>query len=616
MKKLLLTTSAVATMVALGAASVAFGADCATSCKTTSNGKVLYELVPNVVVPDTISYRPSAKSQDSPSSLGMSSNYPASYVPYPSYYLPYPTAFRPIQNVVYPITTLPDDAAFTNTQYNGAQYNGAQYNSTPSPFDAPMTQPVAVSEVQRYSVPQTSVIASVERKQNGSPNNSLIRLVSATESDITTCEGSDEKNAATSIQQTASAWSFSSPVFKVASIPTPAIGGQASTMIQTGKLGSTQLNVPPGVYDIPLPYDKCSFGTRCGDMAPHQCPVRACIAQRLQQKKQQEQQTYQMQMQYYMQQQQQQGQQPFIPQQPSAPAGMVYPVPLPPMQVPVGNAMPLTPPASAQAAPGAITPAGLFCNTPAPRGGAQQQFPMQMQVQMPYPFNPANANGAPNGAPQQQVTYTATPMMTPYGIALVMVPQFATPTQPAQPQTGTAPQVPQPPQALPAPGTPTGTSTVQTPQVSVGAMNTSATYPVDGTTGMPQPFPYPPQMQGQMMPGQMQNQMYPPMMMPQTSLTPYDIALLVSMLKSNSRRDAMRERRSEKRSTAAQSSDPLSIFMEAWGTPVTPSGVTARMPSKTAYPWGYFGGQSSPQTTANFGGYYNNTFSTTTQPGM
>lgn len=607
MKKLLLTT------VALGAASVAFGAE---------PGKVLYELVPNIVVPDTISYKPSAKSQDAPSSFGMSSNYPATYVPYPSYYLPYPTAFRPIQQVIYPITTLPDDASFAPA--------AAQPEVPVQPTTVAAVQ-VQLQPMHQLSVPQTSVIASVERKQNSSTS-SPIRLVSATEADVASCEGSDAHNAATSILQTASAWSFSSPIFKVASIPTPAIGGQASTLSQSGKYGSTQLNVPPGVYDIPLPYHQCSFGTRCGDMAPHHCPVRTMISQKLQAKKQQEQQTYQMQMQYYM--QQQQGQQPGQPQlqQMPMPAGGAYPAPLP-VQGPAGSIVPLTPPASSVAAAGAITPAGLF----APRSAAPAApmvYPYQMNPAMNPAANPAN----PNGAATPQVMYTVTPVMTPYGMAMVMQPQWTQPNQTAQPNQVASPNQPAPPQALPVPGMPTGMPTTMpsampttqplavVPQTAVNVIapnagDVLANNPAGVAGNMMQPqFPYPQMMPG--MPGAMMQGGYPgmqggyPMMAPQTSLTPYDIALLVSMLKNNSRRDAMRERRTEKRTATHSSSDPLSVFMEAWCTPTTPTGVTARMPSKNAYPWGYFGGQSAPQSTPNFGGYYNNTFNTTTQPGM
>ncbi|MGL6193327.1 MAG: hypothetical protein ACRC2T_00725 [Thermoguttaceae bacterium] len=54
----------------------------------------------------------------------------------------------------------------------------------------------------------------------------------------------------------------------------------------------------------------------------------------------------------------------------------------------------------------------------------------------------------------------------------------------------------------------------------------------------------------------------------------------------------------------------------AWRAPYYPEGTNFRMPSKDAYPWGYFGSQVAPAQTSNFGGYYNLYYGNSTYPGQ
>lgn len=577
-------------ILSVAAASFAesFAAEC---CPKTQSGKMVYELVPNVVIPDTISYKPAPKSQANPADMVMSSNYPASYVPYPSYYLPYPTQFRSIQQAIYPVTSVPEDLeAF------------AQPVTIPSQTMMPQQQ-LAPPQQQLPAAPNSnSSINSATQTRNETKNE--IRLVSANESSelcdsyeskIATCEGNEEKSDATSIQQTASAWSFSSPIFKVASVPAPVLGsGQNSSLAQTSKFGTTQVNMPPGMYDMPIPYDKCSYGAKCGEAPPHHCAVRAYIAQKIQYKQAQQQMLYQMQLQQWQMMQQQ------MPQQFQQATPQPQMMPPQTMMNPYGNY---------------------------PYAAMNPQM-NQMMNAMP---NPMMMNQMPSPNP---MTYQVAPVMSPYG----MQPQFV-PQQFPQPQYMPQQMMPQQfqqqfqqvaPQTLPLPQ--------NTPQVMplTNTQNLSqeiATSNENGENSVPAPVmsaPAPsiassataamntaaPQQSQMVMQGMMPYpQPYPPYGMAQNStLTPYDVALLAALIKGNSRRDAVKERRQEKRSPA--STDPLSMFMEAWGTPNYPQGTTARMPSKTAYPWGYFGAQSAPQQTANFGGYYNTSFGNTSQPGM
>lgn len=47
------------------------------------------------------------------------------------------------------------------------------------------------------------------------------------------------------------------------------------------------------------------------------------------------------------------------------------------------------------------------------------------------------------------------------------------------------------------------------------------------------------------------------------------------------------------------------MLANQWGQPYATPSTMMRMPSANAYPYGYFGAQVAPQSSANFGGYYN-----------
>ncbi|MCL2303784.1 MAG: hypothetical protein FWC43_00410 [Planctomycetaceae bacterium] len=77
----------------------------AVACAVNAQGPpTLYEMVPHVVLPQTIQYRPMPTSLSHPGTYTAYTNYPATYTAYPSYVLPYPTEMRPVQQAVYPVT--------------------------------------------------------------------------------------------------------------------------------------------------------------------------------------------------------------------------------------------------------------------------------------------------------------------------------------------------------------------------------------------------------------------------------------------------------------------------------------------------------------------------------
>lgn len=62
--------------------------------------------------------------------------------------------------------------------------------------------------------------------------------------------------------------------------------------------------------------------------------------------------------------------------------------------------------------------------------------------------------------------------------------------------------------------------------------------------------------------------------------------------------------------------DPFQQLMQAWSTPYYAPDSMARMPSRSAYPYGYFGAQPGAMDSANYGGFYNLYMGNTSYPGM
>jgi hypothetical protein len=117
------------------------------------------------------------------------------------------------------------------------------------------------------------------------------------------------------------------------------------------------------------------------------------------------------------------------------------------------------------------------------------------------------------------------------------------------------------------------------------------------------------------MPGQMG--------MNQGGMSVSDMLQIMAFINNNNkpqqRRAKLSERiadRREQRLASHHDEDPFAQLMQAWTTPYTSPDMAIRMPASNAYPYGYFGVQASPISTANYGGYHNLYLGNTTYPGL
>jgi hypothetical protein len=100
-----------------------------------------------------------------------------------------------------------------------------------------------------------------------------------------------------------------------------------------------------------------------------------------------------------------------------------------------------------------------------------------------------------------------------------------------------------------------------------------------------------------------------------------DMLQIMAFINSNNkpqRRARLFERIAERREARKESceNDPFAQLMQAWTTPYVAPDTALRMPARNAYPYGYFGAQTMPISTANYGGYHNLYMGNTTYPGL
>jgi len=96
---------------------------------STRGSETLYEMVPHVVLPQTIQYKPMATSLSQPGTYTAYTNAPATYTAFPSYVLPYPTEMRSIQQAVYPVIPVarhPEPIVFPQQEFQAQQGTIAQ----------------------------------------------------------------------------------------------------------------------------------------------------------------------------------------------------------------------------------------------------------------------------------------------------------------------------------------------------------------------------------------------------------------------------------------------------------------------------------------------------------
>ena len=593
-----------------------------TTAKRTPN--VLHEMVPHVVLPETIQYNKTAKNLPGTGYTAPNSPYVATYVAYPSYQVPPTAEFRSIGQAVYPVSP----------------------PLLPAPLPKEYPAPAAAEAVEEKLALQENEGRDVVLSNKV---NKPIRLASGAEDVIPTLP-----MPGNTIRQTAifcpqppkppAAWAFSSPIFKVASVPA-GWGGQNGSIVHQSPKGSTQqlafqpvidpntgeaIPQPQGVpygppmmgyvpeYNAGVQTQILPNGMILVTMPPDhsQCGLIRCRT----------------------------GNAPKTMLLPPAGYGMPpspapqnmtmssgFGVPYMPVSSPMPQMMPMqTVPVTA------MTPMG-----PAIVGYQQVPMmnpmmnPMAINPMMNAPFaqpqltmvNPNSATASPmpavaeeNGNETAQAPAEGTDPATENQMALVATPYGYAIQVPANAlQTDAAAQLAQMQQALMQ-------SQMQMPmQANPYAGQYAAPFgampmnPYAGQFGgfgqnmMNVGYPSP----GMVMPGQFM----PSQFMPGQGggLSVSDVLQIISFINNNKphRRAKMAERLAERRENRkASGNDPFTQLMEAWTTPYVTPDTTLRMPARDAYPYGYFGVQASPMSTANYGGFHNLYMGNTTYPGM
>ena len=588
---------------------------------------VLHEMVPHVVLPETIRYNKTAKNLPGTGYTG-ASPYVATYVAYPSYQVPYTTVFRPVGQLVYPVSPplLP----------------------APLPQEQPELNPAVEEAFAQQEIEGRDVILNSKIAEP-------IQLAAGAESVIPILPSADSAVMQTGIfcQHPASppsAWAFSSPLFKVASVPASWGGQSTGSITHNSPKGSGQhigfqaMNGDSGAgqtFPQDIPYSTFQMG-RYGEsgggvqtqILPNgmvlltmpcdhsNCGLIRCRA----------------------------GSTPRMFLLPPGPAGIGMP------QAPQAM-MPMPAPAFQNA----MMPGGFG----APYMQVSQQQPMMPQIQVQIVPVTAMTPMGPAIVGYQQIPQMPmmNPMINPMANPQIQQMQMsaALPNPAIAPQasgaaTETAVDVLQPPALIGSAGT-ANMAVVATPfgyaiQVPTDSLQTDAaaqlaqiqqalmqpqmpiqmqmpSNPYSGLYGTPLGYIAMNQSAGQFGSfGQsaMMNVGYPPMGMPcqwgtgMGGMSMSDMIQLMTFINSNKpqRRAGLFERMAERREARRTSGDNdlITQFMQAWTTPYTSPDTVLRMPARNAYPYGYFGVQALPMDTVNYGGYHNLYFGSTTYPGL
>jgi hypothetical protein len=622
---------------------------------------VQHELVPHVVLPETIQYNKIAKpgrtsALDHSGDYGSVSPYVATYTPFPSYQVPYTAGFKSVGQSVYPVSPklLPQPL--------------------PEPEAEVIEEPAAHTEITTWEGKDVSLRNDVEPIQLAANNEVAIPVLPpSTDNEIEQTGIFCQQPA-----KPAGAWSFSSPIFKVAYVPGSWTGnGQTGFINQNGLKGCNQQIgfqagtgqpgdpgaagiAPLGIQQGGLPYSTFQMGhpqQPDGPQAqvlpngmvlltmPHDhagCGLLRC-----------------------------KGNQPrtvLLPPapnhygipQPTAPIGgapgaMMYPGQfgfngMTAMQQPMMSPYMPQPAMQPQIVPvTAMTPMGVqivgYQRVPAPTPMMNpmmqnpmllQQQQLQQMVQLVSQQQQTNVttadtkaskdstesteeNGqlkAPLSINAQNAPLPGQPglIATPFGIYAAQAPAAA---------DGSQPQI-DPAQAQ-----------AQLLQAQLLAQQSAFANPYAGLYATPYGYvAVNPNQQGLGYGMPMMNAGYQPGMSgagmgmgmvspnPQGGLTMSDVIQLMVLMNNNNKQqrrarlfERIAERREERRERSAQS-DPLNQLMQAWSTPYVSPDTSLRMPARNAYPYGYFGAQPAPIDTANYGGYYNLYMGNTTYPGL
>ncbi|MCL2743129.1 MAG: hypothetical protein FWE67_04690 [Planctomycetaceae bacterium] len=621
---------------------------------------VRHELVPHVVLPESIEYKKAAKSGNAAdtgfiqSGGGMVSPFVATYTPFPSYQVPATTSFQPVGHSVYPVVEPQVEEKDTVKNKRIPQRLPSQKQYEEMKQASELQEPAALAESPRKLL----------RYFEEEPADSSIHFASNNEEVVSAIPYSDLDD---SIEQSGffcqkpakapAAWSFSSPLFKAGSIPmgnNPQFNGSIN---QSGRCGTMQvgfspIGMPPqGFQGYPM---NAGFnGTDSNGVSVQQlqngmllvstppdhsnCGIIRCRC----------------------------GNQP---QMTILPAGSF------------GQAPMMNPAMAPMMAPAGMIPTG--------NNGAMAMHPMMQQQYM-------QQLAMQQYMQQQQLSQPAVQMMpvasmTPYGMAIVgyqAVPMnfgqnqgLAALNQNTPEETGEntdgaegANNGLRLPQQLPANGlgsgmiaNPYGIYAQQFPTADGktapdGSTNTSP--PAAGAVGQNNvnPFGYYPMMvfqqpqfgaQGGLFARQHNPSVYyvapfgygnAGMMncsaggfgggMPygdfdmNASVTRADLLTMMTIIQQmqqnqNQRRFRILQRFADRREMKRQqrgggaSPDLMMQLMQAWSTPYMAPDTALRMPAANMYPYGYFGAQPGGVQTANYGGFYNLSTGSTAYPGL
>jgi len=582
---------------------------------------VLHEMVPHVVLPETIQYNKTAKNVPGTGYAGANSPYVATYVAFPSYQVSHMTEFRTVGQSVYPVSPpllpapLPQELPIPDA--TTGDFVWQETDGKDIVLSSKMSEPIRLASGSEYVVPPLPM-----------PNGTIMQT------------------RGMFCQQPAkppSAWAFSSPLFKVASVPA-GWGGQAGGIAHASPRGSVQhvgfqpaggvdpatvgagpQGVPYSTFQMGQPQMGCPMGQNMGaqvqvlpngmlllTMPPshHNCGLIRCRS----------------------------GNAPrtvLLPPAGHFPQSMAAPPHAPQMaMMPGGLGTPFMPVSQqSQMMPQMQTVPVTVMTPMGPAIVGHQQVPMlnpmahqttmmnpqmqQMQMAVAMP-NPAVASQAVVGlqAPGQLTAETGDdaqpPAMavvaTPFGYA-IQVPADAL-------QSDAAAQLVQMQQALVQSQMPVQVQMPMNPYAGLYAtpfgyiaMNQGA-----GQFGFGQPM--------MMHVGHSPMGMGVGMSMQGQGMSVSDMLQIMAFINSNKpqqRRarlaDRIAERRENRREMASHN-DPFTQLMQAWTTPFVAPDTTLRMPARNAYPYGHFGVQASPTGTANYGGYHNLYFGNTTYPGL
>jgi len=579
---------------------------------------VLHEMVPHVVLPETIQYNKTAKNLPGNGYNSANSPYVATYVAFPSYQTPYTAEFRSVGQSVYPVSPQVPPPLPKETQ--------PQEGLTPDTLAVEAVFAVQCGAAQ--DIEGRDVVLSQNITEP-------IRLASGAEEMIPTLPSPNSMIVQTGIfcQQPAkppSAWSFSSPLFKIASVPSPWAGQHAGSITHHSPRGSGQhvafapAGADPGATGaMPqgVPYSTMQMGRGVNQelgaqvqvlpngmvllttpATHHNCGLLRCRSN-------------------------------CVPKNvllPPADYFQQIPQGLPPMQ-----------PVSAMQ--GAMMPNAMMPNAMMPGNYGVPFMPVGQQMPMPQPQLVPITAMTPMGP--AIVGYQQVPMMSSQMSMPMPQPAMVNPMIAAQ-VTGTAGTADE---GLQPPGELGNVNSVGiNPEGQMGLVATPFGYALQLSTGGQQgdaaaQLAQMQMAQMQMTPMQMMNPYagfyatpfgyvsmgqgsgpsggfgQSAMFMPnQGGMSVSDMIQIMALLNnSKPQRQGLFSRMAERREARrAACGDPITELMQAWTTPYITPGTTLRMPARNAYPYGHFGVQASPISTANYGGYNNLYLGNTTYPGL